>query len=316
MKKHILFYARILATIAIFFAIFKFIPYNQLIDIYSESNKLYLFLTFFIFYFAVSLCILRWKYLLSSLGVKVSLKEAVCSYYSGLFLNLFFPSYIAGDIFRGYSISLRHGHLKKVASSVLMDRVCGIAALTILAMVSFLFGKDILKDKIVVISLISLFFFTGCLFLVIFSKTFFLFLMKVFKEDSSFKKKLISFHDQLYFFKKNPKIFAKALVVSFLTQIMLAFGFYVASLAFNVDIAIVYFLILVPIITAVASTPLTIAGAGTREAAAVYFFVLVGINKSVGLGISLLNLVFIVSTGIVGGIIYVGIYHRRLQPDL
>ena len=66
---------------------------------------------------------------------------------------------------------------------------------------------------------------------------------------------------------------------------------------------------------AVASVPVTIAGAGTREASAVYLFSLVGIDKNIGLGISLLNLIFLIGAGILGGLIYVSIYYRWLQPN-
>jgi uncharacterized membrane protein YbhN (UPF0104 family) len=89
--------------------------------------------------------------------------------------------------------------------------------------------------------------------------------------------------------------------------------FFVTSKAFGLDLGIIYFLILVPIIMMIALIPITIAGAGTREAAAVYFFSLVGINKSIGLGMSLLNLAFTIFIGLLGGIFYVTIYHRRLQ---
>lgn len=313
MKKKIFLYARLLTTAAIFFALFKFIPYEQLIEVYRNADKLYLVLAFFIFYCALSLCMVRWRFLLSSLGLIISFREVIYSYYSGLFLNLFFPSYIAGDIFRGFSLSYRHGSLKKVASSILMDRFSGVTALILLASTCFFFGTEILKDRIVIVTILTLGFLVGISFLIIFSKTLFLLLMNVFKDDSALKKKLVSFHGQLYFFRENPSVFIKALLLSFLSQFLLAWGFFIASLAFGSKINIIYFLILVPIILAIASIPLTIAGAGTREACTVYFFALVGMNKSIGLGIAFLNLIFLVSAGILGGLIYVGVYHRRLQ---
>ncbi len=316
MKSKLLLFFRIVLTLAIFFAIFKYVPYNKLIEVYQDSNKLYLALGIFIFFLSQVLGIFRWRYLLWALGVDISIKEAFLSYYSGLFFNLFFPSIVAGDVFRGVSISYRHGQSTKAASSVLMDRFSGLTAITLIAAVSFIFSPQELKTKEVGVSLTILVFIALFAFLVIFSRRFFLLTIKVFKEGNILKNKIISFHDKLYFFKQNPKLFIKSLFFSFPIQILIPLGFYAASFAFGVELGVLNFLILVPIVVAISVIPITIAGAGTREASAVFFFALIGIDKSIGLGVSLLNLIFLVVTGILGGIIYVSLYHRWLQRSV
>lgn len=316
MRKKVFFLIRILVTGAIFFALFKLVPYKKLILVYKDSKKIYLFLSFVVFLLCQVIGVFRWRFLLSSLGTKVSIKEAFCSSLCGLFLNLFFPSFVAGDVFKSFSISCRYGETGKVASSVLMDRFSGSLALTLISLTAFIAGRNVIHGEGVFIALLILCGVAGFTTLIIFSKTFFLFLIKVFKQGSSLKKKLVSFHDKLYFFKKNPKVFIKSLLFSFPIQILIVLGFFVASLAFNVKVGISYFLIVVPIISAIALIPITIAGAGTREASVIYFFSLVGIEKSIGLGISLLNLIFLISMGIVGGIFYVSVYHRWLQSHL
>jgi hypothetical protein len=257
---------------------------------------------------------LRWRFLLASLGVAISLREATYSYFCGLFLNLFFPSFVAGDLFRGFAISYRHGDTGKVASSVLMDRFSGAIALTLLALIAFIAGKGIIPGEAVGLALFILCLIAGLASLVIFSKTFFFFLVKAFRGRPRLSERLISFHDKLYFFKNNPKVFAKSLLFSFPVQILTAWGFFIISRAFALELTAIYFFILVPIITAIALIPVTIAGAGTREASAVYFFALVGAEESVGLGISLCNLIFLVMMGIIGGIFYISVYHRWLYP--
>jgi len=252
--------------------------------------------------------------LLTSLGFKVSYRETLYAFLSGFFFNLFFPSVIAGDVFRGFSISHRHGNLKKVASSVLMDRFSGAIALTVISLTAFIFGRGIFRVEQIAIPVFLLCAISCFLFFTIFSKRFFGFLAKIFKKAPGLRKRLVSFHDQLYFFKKKPIIFLKTLCFSFPLQALFSVAFFIISKAFGVQVSIIYFLILVPIITTIGLIPITIAGAGTREASAVYFFSLIGVEKSVGLGISFLNLIFLVSLGIIGGILYVSVYHRWLQP--
>jgi len=157
---------------------------------------------------------------------------------------------------------------------------------------------------------------TSFSFLVIFSKSFFRFLVKIFKKKPRFEARLISFHDKLYFFKKNPKVFAKSFLFSLPIQLLGVVAFVVISKAFGLSLNFIYFFIVIPIITAIVLVPITIAGAGTREASIVYFFSLVGIEESVSMGISLVNLIFVISMGIIGGIFYVSIHHRWFQSHL
>ena len=315
MKEKIFFFFRIFVTAAILLALFKFIPYKKLIDVYRDSEKVYLFLGIAVFFLCQIIAIFRWRFLLSSLGIHISYKEALCSSLCGLFLNLFFPSSVAGDVFRSFSISCRHGNAGKIASSVLMDRFSGGIALTLISLLAFIAGRNMILGEGIAAALFALCVIAGFTALVIFSKSFFLFLVKVFKRKS-LKEKLVSFHDKLYFFKNNPGIFIKSLFFSFFIQVLTVLGFFIISRAFDVKISLVYFLIVVPIVTAIALIPITIAGAGTREASLVYFLSLVGVEKSVSLGISLVNLIFMVFIGIIGGIFYVSVYHRWLQSHL
>ncbi len=310
MKGKVFLLVRVLVTVAILFALFKFIPYEKLIEVYRDSRKSYLLLGFFIFFLCQIIGIFRWRFLLSSLGVNISIREAVYSCFCGLFLNLFFPSFVASDVFRGFCISYRHGDTGKVASSVLMDRFSGAVVLVLVALLAFIVGRGIVPNEGVVISLVILCAIVGFLSLAIFSRSFFRFLIRVFKRKPRLEEKLISFHDKLYFFRKNPKVFAKSFLFSLPIQLLMPTGFFIVSRAFDVNVGAIYFFIVVPIVTAIALIPITIAGAGTREASAIYFFSLVGIEKSIGLGISLFNLIYLVSMSIIGGIFYVSIYHR------
>ena len=56
-----------------------------------------------------------------------------------------------------------------------------------------------------------------------------------------------------------------------------------------------------------------IAGAGTRDAASIYFFSLVGVSKAIALSLSLINLASSILISLIGGIFYVGVYHNMVQ---
>jgi len=312
-KKTISLLFKLFVSFAILFVLFKLVPYRELIEVYKKSQKLYIYLSFLLFILTFVISIFRWRFLLHSLGVKVATKDAFSSTFSGLFFNLIFPSFVAGDIFRGFSISAHHGQAKKVASSVLMDRFSGSIALVLVAFFSYLIGRNIFREKEVTLSLALLCLALGIASCIIFSKSTFSFLLKVLGNNNSLKNKLIDFHDHLYFFRKNPSVFLKSMYFSLPIQLLTPLVFYVGSKAFGLHVSMLYFFILVPIIMMIALIPITIAGAGTREAAAVYFFSLINIDKTIGLGLSLLNLAFTIFIGLLGGLFYVTVYHRRLQ---
>jgi len=311
-KKKISLIIKLFISVAILFVLFKLVPYRELIEVYKKSQKFYIYLSFLVFIVTLIISIFRWRFILHSLGVKASAKDVFSSTFSGLFFNLIFPSFVAGDIFRGFSISTHHGEAKKVASSVLMDRFSGSIALVLVAFFSYMFGRKIFREKEVAVSLGLLCAVIGIVSCIIFSKRVFSFLVKILG-NNPLKDKLIDFHEHLYFFRKNPAVFFKSMYFSLPIQLLTPLMFYVGSKAFGLHVSMLYFFILVPIIMMIALIPITIAGAGTREAASIYFFSLIGIGKTVGLGLSLLNLAFTVFTGLLGGLFYVTVYHRRLQ---
>jgi uncharacterized protein (TIRG00374 family) len=309
-KKISLTFLKLLVTAGIFFALFRLVPYSELVDIIKSSDKFLLLAGFILYGIGNVLGALRWRYLLGALDIHISRKEAVYSYFSGLFLNLFFPSFIAGDIFRGASLSNRYGELKKVASSVIMDRFSGMSALIFIACFSLAAGGKVFWQARVLLPMgiitgLSLF-----VFLIIFSRKFFEFLIAVIKKESIFKRRVLNLHKQLYFLHTHPVVFSKSMLYSFGIQFLAIISFFINARAFGVAPSLVSFLILVPIITTIATIPITIAGAGTREAAAIYFFSLIGLSRSVALGIGILNLFAIVLLGVIGGIIYLTVYNN------
>ncbi|MCD6227907.1 MAG: flippase-like domain-containing protein, partial [Candidatus Omnitrophica bacterium] len=116
------------------------------------------------------------------------------------------------------------------------------------------------------------------------------------------------------FLRKRPSIFWRtAIYFSLPVQIVTVFSFFFVCKSFYIDLDLVYFFIFVPIIMLIAFLPITVAGIGTREAATIYFFSKVGLSRPVSLGMSVMNLVFLIGISLIGGIIYVMVYHRWLE---
>jgi hypothetical protein len=312
MKNIVLFLLRLFVAVALIFALFKLIPYRALVGILKHSKKIYIFYGLLIFFASNAMAVIRWRYILKWLGIKIRRREAFMAFFSGLFFNLFFPSFIAGDVFRAGAISYRHGKLKKSASSVFMDRFSGSVSLAVVASFAAFAGikknisPHILSAIFVLLAII------GSVTVVIFSRRVFNFILKIVR-NANLRERITKFHDELYLFREHPRAFFTCMVVSAFIHIFTCLCFYVTGFAFGLNLSFVDYLIVVPIIMTVALIPVSIAGVGTREAASVYFFSMIGVDKTIALSLSLINLASVILLSVFGGLVYLAFYHRMMQ---
>lgn len=296
-------------------ALTRLVPYHSIQTAFLHADIRWLCAGMFLFWLTFVCAALRWRYILAALGISITLPAAITASLAGYFFNLFFPSFVAGDVFRGTSISTHYGNGQKVASSVIMDRFSGGAALVCIATIAYICAEKQVRQPPILsaLLLVDALFAFSCLLIV--SRTFFSWCIAFLKNGSPLKTKILAFHEHMYFFRQNPRAFAGAMGYSFCVQIFTFIGFFVSAQAFHVPNSIVDFLTITPLIMAIALIPVSIAGLGTREAAAVYFFGLVGISKAVSISLSLFNFLFLLTLGITGGILYVSVYRRCVQSS-
>jgi len=88
-----------------------------------------------------------------------------------------------------------------------------------------------------------------------------------------------------------------------LPQITMAFTFFLVAKALHQDVALLYFLIFVPLICVASAMP-SIGGLGVREAGAAFLLAKVGVESGVAVSISLINFIYMVLVGLLGGVIF------------
>ena len=255
--------------------------------------------------------IARWLYIMHTLGIHATYRESFMSYICAYFFNLFFPSFIAGDIFRAATISSRYGKVSETATSVFMDRFSGSLSLAMVAVISAAIGWGKVSDSVVPKALFILFGLIAIAGFIVLTRRPFTLALNIMPKGK-LRDTFSALHDKLYFFRKNPKYLLASILISTPIHILTAAYFYVNGLAFGLNNGLIDYLIAVPILMAISLIPVTIAGAGTREAASIYFLGLVGVAKAPALSLSLMVLFYLIAFGIVGGILYLTVYHRFL----
>lgn len=313
-NKNFFFILRIFIGGGLLFALFKLVPFKDIIDIYKTASKFYIFLAFSLIFLGHIIGALRWKFVLNFLGIPISFKEALYAFLSGTFFVLIFPSFLASDVFRGVVLSKRFKNRKKAFFSVFIDRLSGLVALAGIVSFSYILGKSLIKEKEVLWAVVGMFLLGMCTFFIIFSKSIFPVLKKIFKRVPKVKEKIESLRGEFAFLRKNPSLFFKTIVYfSLPIQITTILSFFYSAKAFALSISFIHFFILIPIIMVIAFLPLTIAGLGTRDMACVYFFSKLGVSEALSFSLSLLNFAFMVSISLLGGVVYVMVYHRWME---
>jgi len=123
-----------LSITAIIFVLKRVAP-GDVIDVFRSSRELYLIAALLLFLASKYISALRTLIILRRYDIRISEWENLKLYWAGMFYNLFLPGGIGGDVYKTFVINRLHKNgIKISAGSVLMDRIAGVTALMVLAL--------------------------------------------------------------------------------------------------------------------------------------------------------------------------------------
>lgn len=271
-----------------------------------------MFVAFLVVVLTTLIILWRWRILMKSVGLKVGYYHTFRWFFIGQFCNLFLPTSIGGDVVKGIGLANVIGNKPKVFASIVLDRLTGFIGIVLTSVLAFSFGRSIVNDQTVVLSIAAMTVFSVTLAMVLMSQRIFTTLCKVFGFLPKVKNALLRLHDDVILLRSQQRRGLYSIALSVLAQLVLAFAFYITSLAMHQDVNLVYFIIFSPLVCVATALP-SIGGLGVREIGWVYLLSKVGVHEGVALGLSLMNFGFTVVIGIFGGLLYVlTLSHRRV----
>ena len=307
---------RVGTSIALLIFIFRNVDKKSLFAIIKDSDKPLLLLAFCIFFFGYVLCLLRWEMLLKALNIRLPLKRIIISFSAGIFFSLFLPSTIGGDFMRSIDLAAHTKRPKEVVATVLLDRISGFIGLVSLALLATLFGWRFIQDRSVLLYVFLITLVLVAVLLVLFNKFAYTKINKLLHSPGAGKirESIKNLHQEIHYFKHHKKVIIKNLILSLFIQVTAPLTFFVIALSLGLKIKLLYFFIFIPIICAITLVPISIGGLGLRDATTIFFFAKVGVVKNLSFAMSLINFLFILICGCLGGLIYVlTLHHRRVQ---
>jgi len=121
----------------------RYIDLGGVLGRLKNVNFLWVALACFCLMAGQVLSAIRWTWLARGLGLVVRISRKIELYFLGMFLSLFLPSIVGGDVARGYLLARgRKGAGWAAAASVILERANGVAGLTIVATFC-MFGLDL-----------------------------------------------------------------------------------------------------------------------------------------------------------------------------
>lgn len=316
MKKTISSALRIFVSLVLLFVLFRKIDFRGTFKVIVHLNPFYFVLALVIFFILTVLVFYRWKMLLDAHKVEVPLMRALSSFSGGLFINLFTPSTIGGDLSRSIDLGEYTKCYGVIAATVLLDRLSGFAGLVTVAIVSLIFGHRLIGDFSVYLTVFLLALLLTGVLLILFNQGIYNRLSRSVSKKGKFWENFKKLHSEIYFFRQHRGV----LYVNFIYSIIIQGGASVFSYfilrSLNTKINMLYPLVFNPVITVITTIPISISGLGLRDASSIFFYSKAGVAKDIALAQSLLNFAVILMCGFLGGILYVSTLHyRRLQPD-
>ncbi|NOQ31413.1 MAG: flippase-like domain-containing protein [Helicobacteraceae bacterium] len=282
---------KLLITIAIFYALSRYINFDSVLKIAENANIFYLFTALIFQFMSTYIAAYRWYLIMDLLVFRESIVFYIKSYFKGSFFNQLLPSSIGGDAIRVLELGQMDYSKKEAFYGIFVDRVVGLVGLLILNIIAnFLFYGTFPVWLFQLINIITLSGIAGFIFLM--NIKHFHFLSK-FAPTNLFYR-LSKRMAQLY---ESKVLLLKHLSVSVVVHIFSILSIYALSLAVHLDLDLNVFLIAIPPVILLTIVPISLAGWGVREGAMVGILMLVGAAKVEVITVSILyGLVLIISS--------------------
>ncbi len=308
------FWIRLILSVSLIAFLFYTVDIQDAFTTLADTNPTYLIVALFIAVGDRILMAYKWNILLKANGIKISLLHVTNTYLITTFLGLFLPATVGGDALRAYAVAKGGHKTSDVVSSIIVERALGFIALFIFVLVSivltvFVFGQSFFSGiwNLFWIFVALLVVFSAAIYISLNEKILrrltSLFQNQTIRNHKIFKK-LGEVYQSYRTYQDNLSLLIVFLLLSLLENLFPLFWTYFLSLAFGIEVPLLYFFILIPIVLALVRLPISLDGIGLQEGAYVYFLSLIGVPKSGALLLGLASHILAIISVLPGGILY------------
>ena len=257
--------------------------------------------------------VFRWDYILRAQGLRFTPSRVFSVFFIGQFFNAFMLGACGGDAARAIYVARdAPGKRAEAASTVFVDRAVGLFVLILFCCVMIAFRIPIFLDNqgIEWAGILMLFFLIGSVaaLLVLFRHNLFerWTLFKRFEESSGVGAMIRRIYDAFFRYRDHGRTIMQAAGLSVLNMIFLTLACYCFGCSLEINLPMIDYFTLFPVITVLAAIPLTPGGLGLREGLFVTMFQAVHIDAVQALPLSLMVYFGGVFWSLFGGVLFLG----------
>ncbi len=312
MKKSALLLLKVVFSVGILVYIFtRVVNLRVLWTDLRDASVSYLVAAVAVYFVVQTLSAYRWYLLLKPLDIEIGFLKILSYYYLGMYFNFFLPSAIGGDVFKVYYLNKETGRLSASTASVFLDRDVGMGGLLVAATLVAAYGGTRIPPENGVL-LAPLFALIGVAFILanlalFYRRSYNLLhhLLSIFKMKRA-DEKVERLFESVNSYRGRWGLGAVTLIISLGVQIGCAFVNILAAEAIGLHTSHgwIDYMVFIPAIGLIGMIPLSVNGAGWREASYILLFQSVGAEAHQAATLALLWLGIMVATSLPGGIIY------------
>lgn len=241
-------------------------------------------------------CVERWRLLARPLGFDQPWTYFFGAYFTGMFMNLFAPSTVAGDL--GRTLFLASGGRRKslALTSVVAERGLGFVVLASIGAIAVLLQPQYrLPPGTRLAAWLAV-----PLFLVAWRLGPWL-VVRLFGRAARLRRLIET--DLAPYWNDIP-LLAKTTGVSVVFHFLQIYAYVLVARALGVDVPAGFFFILGPAVNIAGMLPITFSGVGVREAGMVFFLAQVEVASSTAVAVGLIVSGLTLLNGLIGGLVY------------
>lgn len=258
-------------------------------------------------FMATMVSITRWRLLLQAQGATLPRLRLLQAYLVAMFFNSFLPSTVGGDASRALDAYRMTGGNRRAMSSVVLDRLLGLLALVILALVSLHFARPLSEHLPILpvwlsLAVVGLAGVIGAVFCGLPRRRL---AWAIAQMPEYLRRAIASIANAFEQYRGQWRTLILAFVLSFVLQLNVIVYFIMVAHALGLGVPALDFCLIVPLVSFVIMLPISINGIGLRENAFALMLGYYGVAP--GKAIALAWLIYLGSSifALAGGIILV-----------
>ncbi len=299
-----IFLGKIIISLLIFLLLSYLVDWHAVLDCLQQLNLFWFIVALLVFWFAQLISSLRFFYIVRALGGDILFSKSIIVHFIGLWFNQILPGSLGGDILK-FSILIRNLGASMSLRACILDRLAGLIFMNLAIFITLpLYARILPKQWMVVGLTIMSSIFLMALVGLSWSSTY---LRKYFEESAWILKitqllaDICSFRRPIYFFHQ----FWTSAIVHFNG----IFSYALMGIALNIDIDILNFVLIVPLVFLIALLPISFAGWGTREVGAIWLFGFIDVPYEEALSMSVAFGFFLILSALPG--LAFTVFYRR-----